>query len=33
LIFYLTCIAITWQYYLRKAPAASGAPSLAEARV
>ena len=31
--FYVTCLAITWWYYLRKAPVASGAPSLAEARV
>src|SRR5215470_17519804 len=31
--FYVTCVAITWRYYLRKAPLASGAPSLAEARV
>jgi NNP family nitrate/nitrite transporter-like MFS transporter len=33
LAFYVTCIALTWWYYLRKAPAASGATSLAEARV
>jgi NNP family nitrate/nitrite transporter-like MFS transporter len=33
LAFYVTCIALTWRYYLRKAPLASGAPSLAEARV
>ena len=33
LAFYVTCIAITWRYYLRKAPLGSGAPSLAEARV
>jgi MFS transporter, NNP family, nitrate/nitrite transporter len=33
LAFYVTCIVITWRYYLRKAPLASGAPSLAEARV
>ena len=33
LAFYITCIALTWRYYLRKAPLASGAPSLAEARV
>jgi MFS transporter, NNP family, nitrate/nitrite transporter len=31
--FYVSCIALTWRYYLRKAPLASGAPSLAEARV
>jgi len=33
LAFYVTCIAITWRYYLSKAPLTSGAPSLAEARV
>jgi len=33
LAFYVSCIALTWRYYLRKAPLASGAPSLAEARV
>jgi NNP family nitrate/nitrite transporter-like MFS transporter len=33
LAFYVSCIAITWRYYLRKAPLASDAPSLAEARV
>ncbi|HXW25409.1 MAG TPA: MFS transporter, partial [Xanthobacteraceae bacterium] len=33
LAFYVTCIWLTWWYYLRKAPLASGAPSLAEARV
>ena len=33
LAFYVTCIVITWRYYLSKAPLASGAPSLAEARV
>jgi len=31
--FYAICLAMTWIYYLRKAPSASGAPSLAEARV
>jgi MFS transporter, NNP family, nitrate/nitrite transporter len=31
--FYLTCIVLTWRHYLRRSPAASGAPSLAEARV
>ncbi|HTV27060.1 MAG TPA: MFS transporter [Xanthobacteraceae bacterium] len=31
--FYVSCIALTWRYYLRKAPLASGAPSLAQARV
>ena len=33
LAFYAICIVTTWRYYLRKAPLASGAPSLAEARV
>ena len=33
LVFYVTCLAITWWYYLRKTSPASGAPSLAEARV
>ncbi len=33
LAFYVICIAMTWCYYLRKSPVASGAPSLAEARV
>jgi MFS transporter, NNP family, nitrate/nitrite transporter len=33
LAFYLSCIVLTWRYYLRRAPLASGAPSLAEARV
>jgi NNP family nitrate/nitrite transporter-like MFS transporter len=33
LAFYVTCIVTTWRYYLRKAPLASGVPSLAEARV
>src|SRR5580658_9397745 len=33
LAFYVSCIALTWRHYLRKAPLASGAPSLAEARV
>jgi NNP family nitrate/nitrite transporter-like MFS transporter len=33
LAFYVTCIALTWWYYLRKTPLASGATSLAEARV
>jgi NNP family nitrate/nitrite transporter-like MFS transporter len=33
LAFYVICIAMTWRYYLRKSPVASGAPSLAEARV
>jgi NNP family nitrate/nitrite transporter-like MFS transporter len=33
LCFYATCLALTWFFYLRKAPQASGAPGLAEARV
>jgi NNP family nitrate/nitrite transporter-like MFS transporter len=33
LAFYATCLALTWWYYLRKTSVASGAPSLAEARV
>ena len=33
LAFYVTCIVITWRYYLSRTPLASGAPSLAEARV
>jgi len=33
LAFYVSCIVLTWRYYLRKAPLASGAPSLAQARV
>ena len=33
LAFYVTCIALTWWYYLRKTTFASIAPSLAEARV
>src|SRR3984893_18821348 len=33
LAFYVTCIALTWWYYLRKSLLASSAPSLAEARV
>jgi NNP family nitrate/nitrite transporter-like MFS transporter len=33
LAFYVTCIVLTWRYYLRKVPLESGAPSLAEARV
>jgi NNP family nitrate/nitrite transporter-like MFS transporter len=31
--FYLTCIALTWWYYLRKSFLVLRAPSLAEARV
>jgi MFS transporter, NNP family, nitrate/nitrite transporter len=33
LAFYVTCIAITWWYYLRKSSRASSTSSLAEARV
>jgi NNP family nitrate/nitrite transporter-like MFS transporter len=33
LTFYAICLAFTWWYYLRKSPAESGVPSLAEARV
>jgi NNP family nitrate/nitrite transporter-like MFS transporter len=33
LVFYASCIALTWWYYLRKSSAVSGVPSLAEARV
>jgi NNP family nitrate/nitrite transporter-like MFS transporter len=33
LAFYAVCLALTWWFYLRKSPAASGATSLAEARV
>jgi NNP family nitrate/nitrite transporter-like MFS transporter len=33
LTFYVTCLVLTWWYYLRKAPLTSGAPSLAQARV
>jgi MFS transporter, NNP family, nitrate/nitrite transporter len=33
LVFYAICLALTWWFYLRKAPEASGAPSLAEARI
>jgi len=33
LAFYATCLALTWWFYLRRAPLASGAPSLAQARV
>src|SRR6516225_187702 len=31
--FYVTCLALTWWYYLRKSLLASSAPSLVEARV
>ena len=33
LAFYAICLAFTWWFYLRRSPAESGAPSLAEARV
>ncbi len=33
LTFYASCLALTWWFYLRRSPAAEGAPSLAEARV
>jgi NNP family nitrate/nitrite transporter-like MFS transporter len=33
LSFYTACLALTWFFYLRRSPEASGAPSLAEARV
>jgi len=33
LAFYVTCIALTWWYYMRKSPVAAGVPSLAEARI
>ena len=33
LAFYASCLAMTWRFYLRKTPAESGAPSLAEARI
>jgi len=33
LAFYASCLAMTWWFYLRKSPAESGAPSLAEARI
>jgi NNP family nitrate/nitrite transporter-like MFS transporter len=33
LVFYATCLALTWWFYLRRSPEASGAPSLAQARV
>jgi NNP family nitrate/nitrite transporter-like MFS transporter len=33
LAFYAVCLALTWWFYLRKSPVASGATSLAEARV
>jgi len=33
LAFYAVCLALTWWHYLRRSSAASGVPSLAEARV
>jgi NNP family nitrate/nitrite transporter-like MFS transporter len=33
LTFYITCIALTWWYYMRRSFLAQRAPSLAEARV
>ncbi len=33
LVFYATCLALTWWYYLRRASEVSGVPSLAEARI
>jgi NNP family nitrate/nitrite transporter-like MFS transporter len=33
LIFYASCLALTWWFYLRRSPASAGATSLAEARV
>jgi MFS transporter, NNP family, nitrate/nitrite transporter len=33
LAFYVSCLAITWWYYLRKSSADTSAASLAEARV
>jgi NNP family nitrate/nitrite transporter-like MFS transporter len=33
LVFYATCLALTWWFYLRRSPEASGAASLAQARV
>jgi len=33
LAFYVTCIALTWWYYLRKSSVAASVPSLAQARV
>lgn len=33
LAFYVTCIALTWWFYLRKSSVSAGAPSLAQARV
>jgi NNP family nitrate/nitrite transporter-like MFS transporter len=33
LCFYAICLALTWWFYLRRAPVSAGAPSLAEARI
>jgi NNP family nitrate/nitrite transporter-like MFS transporter len=33
LLFYASCLALTWWFYLRRGPQTEGAPSLAEARV
>ena len=33
LVFYATCLALTWWYYLRRGSEVSGVPSLAEARI
>ncbi len=33
LVFYATCVATTWWFYLRKGPESAGATSLAQARV
>jgi NNP family nitrate/nitrite transporter-like MFS transporter len=33
LAFYVTCVALTWWYYLRKSLLVLRAPSLAEARI
>jgi NNP family nitrate/nitrite transporter-like MFS transporter len=33
LAFYAICLALTWWHYLRRSPAASSVPSLAEARI
>src|SRR3569832_677605 len=33
LVFYASCLGLTWWFYLRRGPQGEGAPSLAEARV
>lgn len=33
LVFYATCLALTWWYYLRRSSEVSGVPSLAQARI